>query len=131
MKNSANRAGPRPRTMSSNGGALRRGNPGNKGGGRPTNEYRKRMAKLLNRRAKTKGGKRSKTEFAIDKYLGECLDGEHGPSAFFQALDRVSDRAVGKVPNVTQAAGADEPLIIRVVMDHGAMAHLQRSSERG
>ena len=114
MKNSV-KAGPRPRTMpGTNGGALKRGNPGNKGGGRPRDEYRKRMTKLLDQRAKTKGGKRSKTEFAIDKYLRECLDGDHGQSAFFQALDRVSDRAVGKVPNVTQAAGEDEPLTIIV-----------------
>ncbi len=115
MKNSVNRTGPRPRTMSgTNGGALKRGNPGNKGGGRPTNEFRARMTKLLEQRAKKKGGKRSKTEFGIDKYLSECLDGEHGQSAFFQALDRVSDRAVGKVPNVAQAAGEDEPLTIIV-----------------
>ena len=105
--------------MSSNGGALKRGNPGNKGGGRPTNEFRARMTKLLNQGAKTKGGKRSKREFAIDKYLSECLDGDHGQSAFFQALDRVSERAVGKVANVTQPADADEPLIIRVVWDGG------------
>ena len=120
MKNSVNRAGPRPRTMSgTNGGALKRGNPGNKGGGRPTNEFRTRMTKLLEQGAKAKGGKRSKTVFAIDKYLSECLDGEHGPDMFFRALAFCTDRAYGKVPNVTQAADADEPLIIRVVMDGG------------
>ena len=52
-------------------------------------------------------------------YLEECLDGKHGAAVFMRALEFGSDRAFGRVPNVTQPADADEPLIIRVVMDYG------------
>ncbi len=101
------------------GGALRHGSqPGtNRGGsGRPSNEFKARMNVLLDTQRKTKNGRsRKKADTAIESYLTECIDGDHGPAAFFQAYDRVVDRVEGKVPNVSEVKGSDEPLIIRVV----------------
>ena len=101
------------------GGALRHGSkPGtNKGGpGRPRNEFKARMKVLLDTQRKTKNGRsRMKADTAIENFLRECLDGDHGPVAFFQAYDRVVDRVEGKVPNASEVRGSDEPLIIRVV----------------
>jgi len=76
-------------------GALLHGNPGNKGGGRPKEVFRRRIKAALVR------GK-------VTKYLRECLDGEHGPAAYFAALTYSSDRTLGKVP--TKIEGGDEPL---------------------
>lgn len=101
-------------------GALRKGNPGNKGGsGRPTDKFKQRMRALLEHKRSVKADgptAKADAEFAIEAFLRECLDGQHGEAAFFRALDRVSDRAVGKVPNVSEIRGSDEPL--RVIVEH-------------
>lgn len=99
------------------GGALRKGGTNKGGPGRPTNEFKARMKALTELKRKTKAGSRSrkKADYAIEAYMQECLDGEHGSGAFFQAYDRVVDRAEGKVPNVSEIRGSDEPLVIRVV----------------
>ena len=74
------------------------------------------MKVLLDTQRKTKNGRsRTKADTAIESFLRECLDGDHGHAAFFQAYDRVVDRVEGKVPNVSEDRGSDEPLIIRVV----------------
>lgn len=100
------------------GGALRRGGNTTPGTGRPSNAFKARMREIAeSQRLVGKQGGRSKKEvdYALDSYLQECIDGKHGTAAYFQAHDRVTDRAYGKVPNETRVAGSDEPLIIRVV----------------
>ena len=100
-------------------GALQYGSrPGqNKGGGGPTNLFKKRLKELLKTKRLLKSGGRSKRtdDFAFFAFLKECLDGKHGQDAFFRAYDRIVDRTQGKVPTVSEVRGSDEPLIIHVV----------------
>ena len=84
------------------GGALRHGGTNKGGPGRPSNAFKKGLEK-----ARARG--------TVLKYFTRCLDGKEGPAAHLKALEFASDRLDGKVPNVTQAQGGDEPLIIRVV----------------
>ena len=93
----------------SNGGVLKRGNPGNTGGGRPTDEFKRRMRELASR---------DKT-FA---YLDECLSGKHGPQVFLSAFQLASDRAYGKVPNAAQEPSDMEPLTIILKKGTGPFA---------
>ena len=81
------------------GALLRGGNLGNKGGGRPTDEFKRRMRKLVSRHE------------TLD-YFRECLDGKLGPQVFLSALQFATEGGYGKVPVVTQVSGADEPLEI-------------------
>jgi hypothetical protein len=69
---------PQPR-----GGALLRGNPGNKGGGRPPDEFRRRMAELVNQEG-------------VEEYLEECLRGTHGAKPFVAALQHCTAYGYGK-----------------------------------
>lgn len=72
------------------GGALRTGGkPGNKGGGRPPDEFKRRMAELAS------------SDEALE-YLAECLRGDHGAKAAVSAHKHVSERGYGKEP---QAVG--------------------------
>lgn len=73
------------------GGALRVGNPGNKGG-RPPNEFRDRMAALT-------------TRDDVEAYLERCLKGEFGPKFFLSALSHATDRGYGKAAQPLQHSG--------------------------
>ena len=83
---------------------MKRGNPGNAGGGRPPDEFKASMRGLANRPE-------------TDEYLKQCLDGTHGPNVFMTALVFATDRGYGKVPTVTRIAGEDQPL--EIVFKHG------------
>ena len=86
----------------SHGGALRHGSkPGtNRGGsGRPKNEFKAKLGLALDQPEAL-------------RYVRRCLRGEEGPSAFFRALEFCTDRVYGKIPNITQASGDEDPLII-------------------
>ena len=66
------------------GGALNSGGtPGNKGGGRPPQEFRERMRQLISRDD-------------VEAYFEECLTGKHGPKIHVAALAYASDRGYGK-----------------------------------
>lgn len=75
------------------------------GAGRPPDEFKRRMRALLDRDS-------------IERFLGECLNGDHGEAAFFKAVEFTADRGEGKVPNVTKLTGDEAaPLTIRVVRE--------------
>jgi len=62
---------------------LRRGNPGNKGGGRTPDEFRRKMAELASR------------DDVLD-YLSQCLEGKYGARAAVAAHKHVSERGYGR-----------------------------------
>ena len=68
-------------------------------GGRPPDAFRARMRELLDRPS-------------VDRFLTECLNGDHGEWAYFKALEFAAERGEGKVPNVTKLQGGGEPLEI-------------------
>lgn len=70
---------------SGQGGLLRTGNPGNRGGGRTPDEFKKRMREIAS------------SEAAL-KYLEECIHGDHGPKAAASARAYATERGYGKVP---------------------------------
>lgn len=79
------------------------GNPGNAGGGRPPDAFKAAL-------------KAARDRPSVQKFLCECLDGDHGPQAMLKALEFTTDRVDGKVPQVTKLQGDEaEPLVIRVV----------------
>lgn len=85
------------------GGRIKTGNPGNKGGGRTPDAFKRLMAEYAN------------TPKAL-AYLKASLEGEHGPQAAASAREYVTERGYGKVPSVTKIQGDDDaPLTIRVV----------------
>ena len=66
------------------GGAIRTGgNPGNRGGGRPPNEFKRKMRELA-------------TSEKAEKYLDRCLDGEFGPKFCMQAKAHVDEHGYRK-----------------------------------
>lgn len=65
------------------GGALRNGGTNRGGPGRTPDEFKQRMAELVNRQA-------------VGDYLEKCLMGEFGPKFFLSALQYVTDRGYGK-----------------------------------
>lgn len=72
------------------GGALFRGGvPGNKGGGRKSDEFRDRMAEM------------GRDPRAL-VYLRQCLRGKHGPEAFVKAYKYTQDQAHGKATQPVQ-----------------------------
>ena len=86
------------------GGALLNGGiPGNKGGGRPPNEFKQRMAALVSRDD-------------VERYLEECLSGAHGPKIFLQAYEMACNFGYGK-PSQPIDVRASEPLIVKVVRE--------------
>ena len=85
-------------------GALYAGGvPGNKGGGRPPDEFKAKMAELAS------------SDEALD-YLARCLRGDEGPKAAISAQKYAADRGYGKPEQPITVAGDDKrPLTIRVV----------------
>jgi hypothetical protein len=82
------------------GGALQRGNPGNKGGGRPPDEFKAKMRELA-----------SNSE--VLDYLEGCLKGEHGAKAAVSAHKHITERGYGRVPvEVTGEGGGPVSIII-------------------
>lgn len=67
------------------GALLSGGKPGNKGGGRTPDEFKRRMAELAS------------SDAALE-YLDECLRGEHGAKAAVSAHKHAAERGYGKVP---------------------------------
>lgn len=59
------------------------GNPGNRGGGRPPDEFRRIMAELASRKE-------------VLDYLAQCLEGKHGAKAAVAAHKHVTERGYGK-----------------------------------
>ena len=82
------------------GGAIYRGGvPGHRGGGgRPPNEFRRRMAELVSAEE-------------TEAYLAECLRGEHGPKAFLGALQFAADRGYGKAPQKIEVTDTTEAAV--------------------
>ena len=73
-----------PTMVGKNGGTLKVGNPGNKGGsGRPADEFKRRMAAIA-------------SSDAALKYLDECVKGKHGPKAAVSAHKHATERGYGK-----------------------------------
>ena len=85
------------------GGALRQGNPGNRGGGRLPDEFRAKMRELA-------------TLPEVEDYFGACIKGEHGPEVALKAKQYADERGYGKEPSVTKVTGDEtQPLVIKVV----------------
>lgn len=83
-KNTAKNTAPAKRRPTKNGGELKVGNPGNRGGtGRPPNEFKERMQALASQKN-------------VEDYLRKCIRGEFGPKFFLQALQYTTDRGYGK-----------------------------------
>jgi hypothetical protein len=91
------------------GGALQRGNPGNKGGGRPPDEFKAKMRELA-------------SNDEVLSYLEQCLKGEHGAKAAVSAHKHITERGYGKVPQeiTGEGGGPLEVAITRKVVQAGA-----------
>jgi hypothetical protein len=85
---------PRTRTAP-NGGLLRSGNPGNRGGGRTKDEFKQRMREL------------SSSDQAL-AYLEECLRGDHGYKAHTSAMAFAAEHGYGKATETVEHTGAVE-----------------------
>lgn len=96
-------------------GALRKGGTNKGGPGRPTNDFRAKMAALLEKQ-KTSG--KDKGRPLWEPYFIECLEGKHGPSAFKSAMDMAADRAHGKVPNVSKIVGSTDDDPVKIIVEH-------------
>ncbi len=83
------------------GALLSGGQLGNKGGGRPRDEFKARMAALAS----------SDEAYA---YLAECLRGDHGPAAFLAAFKLACDRGYGKATTHAEPPGSGGPSEIRI-----------------
>lgn len=84
-----------------NGGKLLTGNPGNKGGGRKSDEWRAKMEALGN-------DPRSMA------YLRRCLRGRLGAQAHIAAYKYVTEQAHGKAKIRAEIQGGDRPVEIIV-----------------
>ena len=87
------------------GGSLRRGNPGNRGGGRRPEEFRRKMRELAS------------SPQAI-AYLRECVHGEYGPAAAIAAWRLIAERGYGKVQAQVVVRSALEDLDYAILPDH-------------
>jgi len=96
----------------SHGGALQRGNPGNKGGGRRPDEFRRKMRELAS------------SDRAI-AYLRECVHGEYGPAAAIAAWRLIAERGFGKVQTEVVVRSALADLDYSILPDH-ALARISR-----
>ena len=85
------------------GGALLRGPNDGNGGGRPPDEFKRKLAEIA-------------SHDETLRYLEECAHGKHGHQAAASARDYSSDRGYGKVPSVTKIEGGDEPL--KIIVEH-------------
>jgi hypothetical protein len=82
------------------------GQLGNKGGGRPRDEFKDKMAALAS----------SDEAYA---YLAECLRGDHGPAVFLAAFKLACDRGYGKATTQAEppdSRGLSEIRIIRTIV---------------
>ena len=86
------------------GGALRRGNPGNRGGGRRPEEFKRQMRELASSPA------------AIE-YLRCCVHGENGPRAAIAAWRLIVERGYGKVPMQLEVRSALQDLDYKILPD--------------
>jgi hypothetical protein len=68
---------------SGRGKLLTGGKPGNKGGGRPPDEFKRRMREIATRKE-------------TEDFLDRCINGEFGPLFYFRALEFAADRGYGK-----------------------------------
>jgi hypothetical protein len=86
------------------GGALNAGGtPGNRGGGRPPDEFKRRMAEMA-------------SSDAALSYLEECLTGTHGPEVALRAQQYAADRGYGKPSQPVEHTGKDgEPLRVEII----------------
>jgi hypothetical protein len=85
------------------GGALKLGNPGNRGGGRPPDEWRRSLKALTDRPA-------------VLRFLRRCLNGKEGPQAALKAYQYLTEQQYGKAMQTTKIEGDERaPLVIRVV----------------
>jgi hypothetical protein len=84
------------------GALLSGGQLGNKGGGRPRDEFKAKMAALAS----------SDEAYA---YLAECLRGDHGPAAFLAAFKLTCERGYGKATTHAEPPGSDGPCEIRII----------------
>ena len=87
------------------GGALQVGNPGNAGGGRPRNEFRRRLRELVS------------SEEAM-AFLERCLKGEEGAQAAMQAHRYAAEGGYGKVPQQFEVSSALMGLDLNLLSDH-------------
>ena len=78
-----------------NGGTLRRGNPGNRGG-RPSNDFKNKMRELAS------------LESAED-YLERCIKGEFGPKFFLAAYQYVTEQGYGKATAFVEQTTKEQP----------------------
>lgn len=105
-KSTENSTGPKKpeKVPQPHGGALNSGGtPGNKGGGRPPDEFKRRMAAMAS------------SETALD-YLEACLNGEHGPEVALRAQQYAAERGYGKVPQALEHTGKDgAPLRVEII----------------
>lgn len=102
-KSAAAKAPVEMRTPEHGRGALRVGNPGNRGGGRKSNEWREKMAALGD-------------DPRVLVYLRQCLRGKHGPKAFVQAYKYVTEQSHGKAVQPVNVGGElTQELTVRIV----------------
>lgn len=95
----------RPGRGKGSSGALRSGNPGNKGGsGRPPDEFKRRMRELAS------------SEASI-AYLEQCINGVHGPKAAASAREYATERGYGKVPTEIKADVVAHVLVVSNIED--------------
>jgi hypothetical protein len=89
------------------GGALKTGGtPGNKGGGRPPNEYKAMLARMLNQRS-------------VQEYRNRALKGDFGPKIQRIALRDVEDRVYGRAvqPVTGEDGGPVQVEVIRKIVN--------------
>ena len=85
------------------GALLTGGVPGNKGGGRPPDEFKRRMAELAS------------SDKAL-AYLEASLNGEHGPEVALRAQQYAAERGYGKVSQAVEHTGKDgASLVVRII----------------
>ena len=94
------------------GGALQRGNPGNRGGGRRPEEFKRQMRELASSPA------------AIE-YLRGCVHGEYGPAAAIAAWRLIVERGYGKVAPQSEVRPALQDLDYAILPDH-ALSRIAR-----
>lgn len=83
-----------PTMPGKHGGQLKVGNPGNKGGGRPKDEFQARMRELA-------------SSDAALTYLEECLRGDHGYKAHTSAISFAAEHGYGKATESVEVSGKD------------------------
>lgn len=85
-----------------NGGRLRRGNPGNRGGGRKTLEFKAECARLVD-------------EEVLPKWAAKLAESNADDPAWRWAAERVLEYSKQKVAQGVNLASADGETVIRVI----------------